>query len=320
MDRINELEFIHRVYLPNKRPHEKGFVYSCPFCSDRKRRAYMLIDHEKVVCYCHNCSTSVSLKTYIEKTDPILYEEYVATEKEEFIQNLKDGKILSKKSLHHSPPSCHIKDLKLFKLNTKSFIPATDNEDCISYCKARKIPESVVSTLKYCVNEKLPSYGHLVFPCYWSDNEHVYAFQSRSLTQKRFHIHSKNESFKVSGIFQADLSKPVYVFESIIDSYCIDNSIAIMGADLSRQVLDMIKHPVFCFDNDKTGIEKAQKYAQAGFKVLVWESGIKAKDTNELMVKYNWNRQAITSMIQSNIFEGLSAITRLKMKLRNRKK
>ena len=143
MDRINELEFIHRVYLPNKRPHEKGFVYSCPFCSDRKRRAYMLIDHEKVVCYCHNCSTSVSLKTYIEKTDPILYEEYVATEKEEFIQNLRDGKILSKKSLHHSPPSCHIKDLKLFKLNTKSFIPATDNEDCISYCKARKIPETL---------------------------------------------------------------------------------------------------------------------------------------------------------------------------------
>ena len=81
----------------------------------------------------------------------------------------------------------------------------------------------------------------VIFPCYMPDGETLYALSGRHIDFKRFYIHSKNESFKVFNIFGVNLNENVFIFESIIDSYTVDNSIACLGADISKNILKMIK-------------------------------------------------------------------------------
>jgi hypothetical protein len=322
MEISNELEFIYRLNLRNSRKHTKGFNFSCDFCRDTKRRAYLLISYDKIVCYCHNCNSSLSFRKFVELANPALFEDYKLAEQKHKIEALRNGTVLHKKHNVLTTLNSGVEDLKLFKLNEKYFIPAKEVPECVEYCKKRKFPEGVIDKLKYCTHPKLQCGGHLVFPCYWKDGEHVYAFQSRSMKDKRFYIHSKNESFKVAGIFQVDLTKTVYIFESIIDSYYKQNSIAAMGAAISQQVLNMIPKDniCFCFDNDEKGVSQSLKYAEAGYKVLVWDSSLKwAKDPNELAVKGEWNPDMIERMVLNNIKTGFGAMTALKIKMGGKK-
>lgn len=320
MNRLTELEFVNSLSLRNRKQHSKGYNFSCSICNDKKRRGYILIDYQKITIMCHNCGFNTNLKKYIELYEPSLFDEYRIKEKQEFIENLKLGTTVTKQQEYNaSIVNSNIDNLTLFKFNEKYFIPAIENKECIEYCNKRKIPEEIIKTLKYCRHPNSPCSDMLIFPFYWKDNIHVYGFQGRSLKDKRFYIHSKNDSFKVEGIFQVDLEQPVYIFESIIDRYVMKNSIAVMGSDISTQVLSMIKKPVFCFDNDKAGILKSLKYATMNHKVFIWETGNKAKDTNELLTKYKWNVDTISNMIERNVYDELSAIVRLKLKLRNRK-
>jgi hypothetical protein len=257
---------------------------------------------------------STNFKKFISMVSPAIYEDYVAEEKKYL---LTKGNIFSKleASVVVKPEiNKDINSLKLFKFNPKYFIPAIENNECIEYCNKRKIPISVVQTLYYCDNPKLPSYKHLVFPLYKGDM--MYGFSSRSMTDKKFHIHLKNDSFKVYNIFNVNLEKPVYVFESIIDSLYTPNSIACLGSDLSDKILGLIKEPVMCLDNDKTGMLKAMKYAEKGYKIFVWPRGIKGKDINELVVKWNFQPENIYKMIKNNIKWNNSAIVNLKISMR----
>jgi hypothetical protein len=322
MDISNELEFIFRLNLRNVRKHAKGFNYSCDICRDTKRRGYALISFDKVVMYCHKCTASMSLKSYIERYQNSLYQDYLLAEQQERLEKLRSGTLLAKKYNVLTPIETNIADLKVFKLNEKYFIPAKNSRQCVEYCEKRKFPEGVIDKLKYCTHPTLPCGGHIIFPCYWKDGEHIYAFQSRSMKDKRFHIHSKNESFKVDGIFQVDLEKNVYIFESIIDSFYKKNSIAAMGAAISQQVLNMIPKDniVFCFDNDHKGIQQSYKYAEAGYKVLVWDSSLKwAKDPNELVTIGKWTPEMVERMIVNNIKSGFGAMTALKIKMGGKK-
>jgi hypothetical protein len=116
-----------------------------------------------------------------------------------------------------------------------------------------------------------------------------------------------------------DLEKPVFIFEAIIDSFHKSNAVAMCGADLSESVQKMIKHPVYVFDFDKTGVVKAIKYAEAGHKVYVCPPELRQfKDFNAAVcagVKESTLEQAVTD----NTFRGMSAITRLKFVLKSRK-
>ena len=320
MNRMSELDFVQQIHLRNRKKHSKGFNYSCNVCMDKKKRAYLMIYPTQIILYCHNCNSSLSLRKYIELHEPSLFEEYKAIEKKEFLESLKEGTLSSKKIEYHTTINTDIKDLTLFKFNTKYFIPATENKECVEYCKKRKIPDEIVAKLKYCTNPKSICGGMLIFPCYWKDGEHVYAFQGRSLTEKRFYIHSKNDSFKVAGLFQVDLTKPVYIFESIIDSYSMNNSIAMMGADLSSSVLKMIEKPVFIFDSDDTGIKKAYDYATRGYKVFVPPTELrKYKDFNAVLMS-GFKHDTLLRIVRDNICEGFSAIARLKIIQSTRKK
>ena len=307
MDIMNELDFALRVPLRNKQRHAKGFVYSCPFCNDHKTRAYLLMSSDKVVAYCHNCSVSTSLKKLLEYADPCLHEEYVAKAKDEYREKLLMGEIGKKK--HEIRPTINsITDkehnLKLYKLTPKWFHPAKDNKDCVAYAIKRKFPEHIIETLLFNNHPSMPWSNMLIFP--FRKDEYVYGFQGRRMTEKRFYNYSKNESFKIYNIFGVDLTKDVFIFESIIDSWYKSNSVSMCGSDLSEQVQGMIKHKVWVFDFDKTGILKAMKYANMGERIYIPPPDLrKYKDFNK-MVCEGVDPAYLEQAVVGNIFGGPS--------------
>lgn len=323
MDWVDELEFINRMGLRDVKPHSKGFNFKCDLCADKKRRGFILIDKMKnfSTYYCHHCSTDTSVKKILELHYPFVYEEYLEKEKSSKIDKAKEGTLFSKKSFKTPAKKEETYNLKLFTLSKRSFVSAETSKECIEYAIKRKIPAKIFKKLKFCINEKLPCYNMLIFPFYF-DEERVYGFQGRSLETKMFYNFQKNESFKVYNIFGVNRSDTVYIVESIIDSFQIQNCIAMCGTSLSERVVNMLPYRVYIFDNDvrtkdKKGIHQAIEYAKNKEKVLVWPTSLNDfKDPNDLIVKNNWTNLQLIDMIKNNIKEGIDAIISLKFKLK----
>jgi len=153
----------------------------------------------------------------------------------------------------------------------------------------------------------------LVIPLY-IDNL-MYGFYTRSFKDKKFITFISTLGYKVWNWYNINLNEPVYIFEAIFDgmSTGFDNIIANLGAKLPEERLTEIKEPIFCLDNDTTGIEMSIAYANRGYKVFIMPREYMEKDFNEL--KLNNPDLDIQELIKGNIFSSMSAVTRLKMKL-----
>ena len=156
---------------------------------------------------------------------------------------------------------------------------------------------------------------YLIIPLTASNDSNIYGFYSRSIHEKDFKTCVISPGFKVWNLYNVDNSKETFIFEAIFDAIStgLENIIANLGAKLPQERLDEINFPVFCLDNDKAGIENSIEYAKKGYKVYIQPREYSEKDFNEL--KLNYPELDISELIRSNIFQGISAITRLKLKL-----
>jgi hypothetical protein len=254
---------------------------------------------------------NTTIKGLLEIVAPSLHEEYVAKEKIEWLKNVNEKKLFSKKSFVVNDINTSI-DLKyLFHLSDRSFIPAYKSKECIEYCKKRNIYE-FIDSLYYCTYEKSRYYGMLIFP-FWKDDK-VYGFQGRRMDKKFFDTFSPNDQFKIYNVFNVDTTKNVFITEAIIDSMMIDNSIAMLGSDLSTKLQSLIPNRIWVLDNDYTGYTKAKKYLMKGESVVILPNDIKEKDLND-MSRNGLTRNQIYDIIKNNIFKGASGLTRINFKL-----
>lgn len=319
MTKNEQITYLLQLRLEGLKKTESGYNFRCPICGDSKkhiskRRCWALTrkDSDNLVIYCHNCGYSSGLKNFLKNTNIYLYNEYSKKEREENINNLKEGTLLSK-SKTRSNINIDTPINYQFKLNQKYFKPARDFKQAIDFCKKRNILDHI-DELYYCIHPNNLCSGMIIFPCYMPDNENLYAFSARHTEFKRFYIHSKNESFKVFNIFNVDLNENVFIFESIIDSYTMTNSIAALGSDISENVLKLIKYPIFCFDNDTTGRKKTLKYLDKKYRCFIPPDNFKYKDFNEALCD-GWSKEQINRMVQDNIYEGIAGKTRINFKL-----
>jgi hypothetical protein len=158
----------------------------------------------------------------------------------------------------------------------------------------------------------------VIFPSYCEDGETLFAFSGRHTDRKLFYIHSKNEAFKVFNIFNVNLKENVFIFESIIDSYTVDNSIASLGSDISENILKMIQKPVFCLDNDNTGRIKTLKYLQKGYKCFIPPVTFSYKDFNEAICN-GWTKERLEQLVKDNIYEGFGGVTIINLRMIGKK-
>jgi len=112
--------------------------------------------------------------------------------------------------------------------------------------------------------------------------------------------------------------KPSIITEGILDAVCIglgrgiENTGAMLGADVSEEYRKELPRTIFAFDNDETGIKKAIKYSKMGFRVYV-PPEIPEKDFNEMLLN-GYTKEAIRDIILDNAYYGIQAETRLLMK------
>ena len=330
LDPYDELQFIQELSLRNVQKREAGYNFYCPLCNEgkspHKTRGWILLagvkyDHNTYMC--HNClPEGMSVRKFISLTNDQVYSKYKEFEKKKYIDDIRSGKIRSKKKTINITLDKGLDEVPkfIFPFNNKTFISLSSPQavEALEYCKKRKIPESIINTLLYCPNSKYSFGKMLIFPL-WYDDNHAYGFQGRSIEGKRFHTFMPNTSYKVYNLFNVDRTSQVYVFESIIDSYVISNSISMLGADLSKPVLKLLEKRVFVFDNDRTGEEKTLKYLEKGEKCFIWPTSLKAKDFGELIEK-GIDRVVLRKLIKSNIYSGFKGEVEIKMKLSKSKK
>lgn len=284
-----ELEYVNKLpYSLTK--HSNGYNLKCPICGDSKikeskKRGWILTDKSPFVYYCFNCGTSISFKNFLKQTNIYLYEEYQKDLKAVLFQP-KITKL--PKETKQSIKETNI-SLKFSKLSPKIFSSVTESEIHLEYLKSRKIPDSVISRLVYPKNpiSNFLNSNFVIFPFYYKNTDFVYGFQGRSIFNKKFFIYVKEGFSKIYNQFNVDYSKDVYVFESIIDSLYVPNSIAMLGAELSEDFLKTHnkENLIFVFDNDSTGKIKTKKYLQKGFKCFIYPNNIKEKDFNEIVIR-----------------------------------
>jgi len=322
LPRYEEIKYIRMLGLERLKPHPGGFYARCPICGDSqksktKTRLSIMTDRQDVIVIsCFNCGFSpMSLKKFISVVNPGLYQDYLQEEKKYRIESAKEGNFFRKPQVIRNTFVPRSDGEFRFKLNEKYFIKASSSEEAVRYCHKRRI-EDRIDSLYYNVNTKSPLGGMLIFPFY--DGDELYGFQGRSIKDKRFHTHSPNESLKAWNIFGVDDSKDVLVFEAIIDAMMFENSIAMAGSELSLRVREMFKRKVFCFDNDQTGFKKALKYAENGERILIYPDAFKWKDPNEA-VQAGVAKRDLYELVNRNIYEGISAIGRLKIKMLTKK-
>lgn len=312
-----------------KKETDVDITARCPVCGDsqRKKNSARLHLYEKsgvelIHCFNGDCELNTNKTMYSFLRD--FYPEFLPQYKREtFGSRIEDLKSPAGNDLADL-----IKDLKTEKpkekpvqtIDLKPFLtPLSESQEGINYLKNRGIEyksdwyfghqDLKIGDITYNITNSI------VLPLYYNDE--MYGFYSRSINTKNFvtFMQDVNIGYKIWNWFNVNLDEPVYIFEGIFDAISSGkkNIIALIGAKLPEERLKEIKYPVFCLDNDKTGMLNAIQYANKGARVYVQPNDIPEKDMNEIML--NHEDLNIPQMIDNNLHAGLSAVTRLKAKL-----
>ena len=145
------------------------------------------------------------------------------------------------------------------------------------------------------------------FPLYTEDGD-LFGFQGRALGPskvKYITIMLNDDVPKVYGLDKVDKSKTVYVVEGPFDSTFVDNAIAMCGADVSLDSLE-IEDLVYVYDNEPRNREicqRIEKVIKAGKKIVIFPSKILEKDINDMVIAGH----DVESILRSNTYHTLKA-------------
>ena len=119
---------------------------------------------------------------------------------------------------------------------------------------------------------------------------------------------------KVYGFDEIDEKEPIYIVEGPFDSTFLDNSIAMVGADLDIGSFGWSNY-IWVFDNEPRNREitdRISKTIDRGDKIVIWPSTVTEKDVNDMTM----SGHNVMNLLESNTYSGLKA----KIKFNNWKK
>jgi len=305
-------------------------VANCILCGDKKHRLSLsAVNDETGVCRCFNAGCQLNdqalpLPAFLKVVDSTLYERY---RREKFNRNL--GKTTDLNGLLDTPkvtqeePKEIKKPEKELNINIpeifQGLVSILESPEAISYVEGRGVSKDIYRNWYFSYQKFInildkPYFvlNSIFIPIIQKDK--LSGFYTRSIEEKRFStILFPNKEKYWSSSFKLD-DEQYYIFEGIFDALSsgLDNVIAMLSADLSEEVLEVLNSPIFVLDNDATGVQKSIKYVNDGYRVFIWPDNIYEKDMNELLKRMN--KDSIRQMITSNIFSGLDATIKLKMK------
>lgn len=269
--------------------------FACPYCGDsytdhHKKRGNLYFSN--LFYHCFNCSKHVNFVSFIKdnkqtignlndlsfyldyirnnqkiKTDKSYLEPTVFTKLNEYsipldvikrklklvspVENNKIKEYLKERFMHKQMHKFlyneHKQQLYIFNFN---------NVNNVISWQIRNFKEGYVKYVSYNI-EKI---NHLIL--------------NRSINTTEDEIAKMNSLSLYFGIFQLDFTKNITIFEGAIDSFFINNSISVAGADRSTEMFDNISTIRFLFDNDLKGRKIMEDKLKSKKAVFMWKKMI----------------------------------------------
>ena len=289
------------------------YNFRCPICGDSsknksKTRGYLYQVKNNTNFKCHNCGASMSLNNFLKTLDPVLHSQFV-------MEKFKEGH--AGKNFQTPKPELDFKK-PVFKKKKKITLPkASTNEAAKEYLVKRKLdPEKFyyTPTFKKWANTLTKAFdstqyddARIVIPLYTADGD-LFGFQGRALGPskvKYITIMLNDDHPKVYGMDTVDTSKTVYVVEGPFDSTFLNNGVAMCGADVDLDSLQ-IKDLVYVYDNEPRNKEicaRIEKAIKKGKKVVIFPTRITEKDINDMVLA----GIDVNSVLESNTYQSLTA-------------
>jgi len=341
--------FIDKKYINMLSPRLERFVWKkqdlancrCPLCGDSKRnkakaRGYFYHKDNDMFYRCHNCGASHTMYKFLEMVAPGMCKEYS-------LERWRNGEVghsnytkpkeeemlggLFKKPFKVSD------DSPLNQLKKVSELP--DNHTCRAFVESRMIPKKFWNILYYA-----PKFGvwaksvdseivvehdaRLVIPIF-DNHGNMVAAQGRALsiasdrnarrTARYITLKGDKTIEKLwYGMERMDKDGDVFVFEGPLDSLFIPNAVAMIGINDGSNIPKPLKgrRLIFALDNEPRNqavVTQLKKHIDLGHEVVVWDSSVRAKDIND-MVMEGTDVPSIIAMMKKCTCKGAEATLR----------
>lgn len=297
--------------------------FRCHICGDSqknkyKKRGFFLEKEGSIVYYCHNQCGTINFENYLETYHGDLYVEY----KFELIKEWKEDK--QREREQESRYQCDPVQVEVENMDDTDDVAEVNVAK--KYLADRQIPEKFWNDIHYTdhfyqyVNSKLTDKfpeeyekridRRVLFPLR-DEEQTIFGVIGRSIEPdsnlRYITIKFDETKPKIFGLDRLDRSQLAYVCEGPIDSFFIDNCIALAGTDGSPDLVfsDSSKY-VMVLDNQprsESVLKKYEKYIRRGCQVFIWPDSVVGKDINDL-IKDGMDQQQLMKMIRLNTYSG----------------
>jgi transcription elongation factor Elf1 len=307
---VKYINLISARFQKFKKVKNNLYNFRCPICGDsqknkNKARGYLYQIKNNTNFKCHNCGVNVSFNNFLKQIDPTIHKQYI-------FEKFKEGH--TGKNFVTEEPVLHFEAPKFKK---KIELPkASENPDSNQYLVNRKLnPDNYYYTEKFkeWTNSLQPTFEttdkdepRIIIPLFYQDI--LVGFQGRALGPskvKYITIMLQDAAPKIYGLDKIQKDKTIYVTEGPFDSAFISNSIALCGADGDISKWG-ISDAVWIYDNEPRNTEilsRIYRTIDKGERVVIWPSGLKEKDINDMVL----SGLNVQSVIESNTYSGLEA-------------
>ena len=293
-----------------KRVKNNLYNFRCPICGDSqknksKTRGYLYAIKANVNYKCHNCGASMSLGNFIKTLDPFIYKQYS-------LEKFKDG---------HTGRNFVVEEPE-FKFEAPKFSPKMDLPRASEISTAKLYLEKrgldptkfyYTNKFKAWVNTLVDKFDNIeydepriIIPLIYENQ--LIGFQGRALgpnSVKYITIMLEENAPKVYGIDKINEKEPIYIVEGPFDSHFLDNSVAMVGADLDTRPFGWSNY-IWVFDNEPRNreiVNRISKTIDRGEQVVIWPNHISEKDLNDMVL----SGHNVQSIVKSNTYVGLEA-------------
>ena len=307
---VKYINLISSRLLKFKRVKANLYNFRCPICGDsqknrNKARGYLYSVKNNTNFKCHNCGVNISFNNFLKKIDPVVYKQYT-------FEKFKDGN--TGKNFTVEEP---VFNFEAPKFKPKLDLPkASENPDANGYLVKRKLNphnyyyaekfKSWTNSLKEVFDDTTKDEPRIIIPLFYQNT--LVGFQGRALGPNKIKyitVMLNDDAPKIYGLDNIRRDAPIYITEGPFDSTFICNAIAMCGADADVSKWG-ISNPVWIYDNEPRNTEITSRISRTidrGEKVVIWPSGIKEKDINDMVL----SGLDVQSVIESNTYSGLEA-------------
>lgn len=308
-----------------KKIKEGTYNFRCFYCGDshkykNKTRGYLYRVNNDHNYKCHNCGVSRTLTNFLKDLDQNLYDQYV-------MERYKNGLTGSKSNTPEPEFKFEAPIFKKKSFNLPTILELNKEHLARVYLEKRQIPEKFLNQLYYC--EKFKEWTNtqketfksvqydeprIIIPLI-KDGE-IFGYQGRSLNKsskvKYITIILDDSQPKIFGWDNVDWNKTIYIVEGPFDSMFLNNSIAMVGADMDYMFFKNKPDVefVFVYDNEKRNkemISRVEKTIDMKYPIVIWPQDLKYKDINDMILA----GLDVEKIIKDNTFMGLVAKAKL---------